>query len=37
MVSKMDVRGSINFGLQRLGIEAIKENQLKVIEGYLRG
>ncbi len=27
----------INFGLQKLGIEAIKENQRKVIEGYLSG
>ena len=33
----MDVRGSINFGLQKLGIEAIKENQRKVVEGYLSG
>ena len=31
------MRGSINLSLQKLGIEAMKENQRKIFEGCLSG
>ena len=34
---KMNVREAINFGLNKLNFEGIRENQSKVVESYLSG
>ena len=35
--SKMNVREAINFGLNKLNFDDIRENQRKVVEAYLSG
>ena len=35
--SKMSVREAVNFGLKKLGLNDIEENQRKVVEAYVSG
>ena len=35
--SKMSLQEAVNFGLKKLGLNDIRENQQKVVEAYVSG